>query len=182
MLRVWSKSVKRSAPLSRQAIYVSSAAFSENTPKKSSWLPKWMLKDNIVASPTFNRFNIVPASLAIHMSLGSVYAWSIFNSPLTRESGVITAASSDWALGDVVPIFSTSIVCLGLSAAIAGKWLEEVGPRAVGLVSAASWGGGLLLGSLGIMTHNLPLLYLGYGVFGTLLNLSYNLSLSSLSA
>jgi hypothetical protein len=73
-----------------------------------------MLKDNIVASPTFNRFRIVPASLAIHMSLGSVYAWSIFNSPLTRESGVIAAASSDWALGDVVPIFSTSIVCLGL--------------------------------------------------------------------
>jgi hypothetical protein len=46
------------------------------------------------------------------------------------------------------------------------KWLKEVGPRAVGLVSATSWGGGLLLGSLGIMTHNLPLLYLGYGIFG----------------
>ena len=29
----------------------------------------------------------------------------------------------------VVNVFSVAIVCLGLSAAVAGKWLEKVGPR-----------------------------------------------------
>ena len=104
--------------------------------------------------------------MAIHLCIGSVYAWSIFNTPLTREFGVIAASSADWSLGSVVPIFSTAIVCLGLSAAVAGKWLEEVGPRAVGLLSAACWGGGFLVGGLGIATHTLPLVYLGYGVLG----------------
>ena len=104
--------------------------------------------------------------MSIHLCIGSVYAWSIFNVPLTREVGVIAACSTDWSLGEVVPIFSTAIVFLGLSAALAGKWLEEVGPRAVGLLSGACWGGGFLLGGLGVMTHSLPLLYLGYGMLG----------------
>jgi MFS family permease len=36
----------------------------------------------------------------------------------------------------------------------------------VGTVAAICWGGGYLIGSLGIMTHQLWLLYLGYGVIG----------------
>src|SRR5262249_13026236 len=58
------------------------------------------------------------------------------------------------------------IVFLGLSAAVAGKWLERVGPRLVGTVSALCWGGGFFLGGLGILTHQLWLLYLGYGAVG----------------
>ena len=55
---------------------------------------------------------------------------------------------------------------LGLSAALAGKWLEDVGPRKVGTVAAACWGGGYLVGGLGIYLHELWLVYLGYGVIG----------------
>ena len=33
-------------------------------------------------------------------------------------------------------------------------------------VSAACFGGGLVLGAVGIYTHNLPLLYGGYGILG----------------
>lgn len=135
-------------------------------PKRRSIIPAFMLKENIVAGDGFNRWLVPPASVSIHLCIGSVYAWSIFNAPLTREVGVVAAAASDWGLGSVVPIFSTAIVCLGLSAAVGGKWLEEVGPRAVGFVSACLWGGGFLVGSLGIMSHSLPLLYLGYGVLG----------------
>ena len=62
--------------------------------------------------------------------------------------------------------FSTAIVFLGLAAAFAGKWLEEVGPRLVGFVSACLWGGGFLIGSVGIFFHELFLVYLGYGVLG----------------
>lgn len=123
-------------------------------------------KDRIVAEPGFNRWRVPPASIAIHLCIGSVYAWSVFNPPLTRELGVVAPAASDWSLGSVVWIFSVAIVFLGLAAAFAGKWLEEVGPRMVGVSAAVLWGGGFLIGSAGIATHQLWLLYLGYGVLG----------------
>src|SRR5690606_31624547 len=45
-------------------------------------------------------------------------------------------------------------------------WLEKVGPRMVGTVAALCWGGGYLIGSLGILWHQLWLVYVGYGVIG----------------
>ncbi|MEM1343668.1 MAG: OFA family MFS transporter [Pseudomonadota bacterium] len=126
----------------------------------------FLMKENIVARPGFNRWFVPPASIAIHLCIGSVYAWSVFNPPLTRELGVVASAGGDWSLSSVVWIFSVAIVCLGLAAAFGGKWLEKVGPRCVGVVSASLWGGGFLVGSLGIMTHQLWLVYVGYGVLG----------------
>ena len=126
----------------------------------------FLLKDKIVAPKGFNRWRIPPASIAIHLCIGSVYAWSIFNPALIRELGVVSSAADDWNLSSVIWIFSVAIVCLGLAAAIAGKWLEDVGPRCVGVTAACLWGGGFIVGSLGIMTHQLWLIYLGYGVFG----------------
>ncbi|HEX6998003.1 MAG TPA: OFA family MFS transporter [Gammaproteobacteria bacterium] len=125
-----------------------------------------LAKDRIVAGPGFNRWLVPPASIAIHLCIGSVYAWSIYNPPLMRVYGVVTPAAEDWALDDVTWIFSVAIVFLGLSAAVAGKWLEEVGPRMVGFVAALCWGGGYLVGGLGISLHQLWLVYLGYGVIG----------------
>lgn len=123
-------------------------------------------KSNIVAKPDFNRWLIPPASIAIHLCIGSVYAWSIFNIPLTRELGVVASSANDWDFSSVVSIFSVAIVFLGLAAATAGKWLEKVGPRTVGLLAAICWGGGFLIGSMGIKYHQLWLIYFGYGVIG----------------
>lgn len=123
-------------------------------------------KRHIVAEEGFNRWRVPPASIAIHLCIGSVYAWSVFNPPLTRQLGVVASAAEDWSLSSVVWIFSVAIVCLGLAAAFAGKWLEEVGPRMVGVFAAVLWGGGFIIGSMGIAQHQLWLVYLGYGVFG----------------
>lgn len=125
-----------------------------------------LLKERIVAKQGFNRWFIAPAAVAIHLCIGSVYAWSIFNPPLIKQFGVVASAADDWSFSSVVWIFSTAIVFLGLSAAIAGKWLEKVGPRATGFLSACFWGGGFLIGSIGISTHQLWLIYLGYGAIG----------------
>ena len=160
-------------------------------------------KRNIIAKPGFNRWLVPPASIAIHLCIGSVYAWSMFNPALVKILGVVTSSGDDWSLGQVVWIFSVAIVCLGLSAAYAGKWLEEVGPRMVGFVSACCWGGGFLIGALGIylqelgvqISLSLPmlssepivlqlglyLLYLGYGVIGGIgLGLGYVSPVSTL--
>ncbi|MEM6762041.1 MAG: OFA family MFS transporter [Pseudomonadota bacterium] len=126
----------------------------------------FLRKENIVAPEGFNRWRVPPASIAIHLCIGSVYAWSVFNPPLTRELGIVASSAADWSLSSVVWIFSVAIVVLGLTAAFGGKWLEKVGPRYVGVVAATLWGGGFLVGSVGIATHQLWLVYFGYGVLG----------------
>jgi MFS family permease len=123
-------------------------------------------KKHIVAKEGFNRWLIAPAALGIHLCIGSVYAWSLFNPALIKRLGVVTSAADDWTLKSVVWIFTVAIVFLGLSAAVAGKWLEKVGPRMVGSVAACCWGGGFMIGGIGILTGQLWLLYLGYGVIG----------------
>ncbi|HJO12219.1 MAG: OFA family MFS transporter [Gammaproteobacteria bacterium] len=123
-------------------------------------------KDRIIAPADYNRWRVPVASVAIHLCIGSVYAWSIYNPPLTKLFGVVTSAGDDWSLSEVVWVFSVAIVFLGLAAAFAGKWLENVGPRKVGVVAACCWGGGYIVGGFGIVTHQLWLLYLGYGVIG----------------
>jgi len=123
-------------------------------------------KEHIIAKPGFNRWRVPPASIAIHLCIGSVYAWSIYNPALIKTHGIVASAASDWTLKEVVWIFTVAIVFLGLAAAFAGRWLERVGPRMVGVVAACCWGGGYLIGSLGVYTHQLWLLYLGYGVIG----------------
>ncbi len=123
-------------------------------------------KQRIVAKPGFNRWLIAPAALGIHLCIGSVYAWSLFNPALIKRLGVVTSSSGDWTLSQVVWIFTVAIVFLGLSAAIAGKWLEKVGPRMVGVVAACCWAGGFFIGGFGILTGQLWLLYIGYGVVG----------------
>jgi len=126
----------------------------------------FLSKEHIIAEPGFNRWRVPPASIAIHLCIGSVYAWSIYNPALIKVHGVVAGAASDWTLKEVVWIFTVAIVFLGLSAAFAGRWLERVGPRMVGVVAACCWGGGYLIGGLGVYTHQLWLLYLGYGVIG----------------
>ena len=123
-------------------------------------------KKHIVAKEGFNRWLVAPAALGIHLCIGSVYAWSLFNPALIKRLGVVTSAADDWTLKSVVWVFTVAIVFLGLSAAVGGKWLEKVGPRMVGTVSAICWGGGFIVGGIGILTGELWLLYLGYGVIG----------------
>ena len=52
-------------------------------------------KEHIVAGEDFNRLKVPPASIAIHLCIGSVYAWSIFNPALIKEIGVVTSALLD---------------------------------------------------------------------------------------
>ncbi|MEQ8938637.1 MAG: MFS transporter, partial [Gammaproteobacteria bacterium] len=138
-------------------------------------------KEHIVAKEGFNRWLIAPAALGIHLCIGSVYAWSLFNPSLIKRLGVVTSAADDWSLRSVVWIFTVAIVFLGLSAAVAGKWLEKVGPRMVGSLAAVCWGGGFMIGGVGILTGQLWLLYLGYGVIGGIgLGLGYVSPVSTL--
>lgn len=138
-------------------------------------------KSRIVAGPGFNRWMVPPAALAVHLCIGQVYAFSVFNGPLTKAIGITSSAPDDWKLTTLGWIFSLSILFLGLAAAFGGKWLEKVGPRVTMAVAAAFFGGGFIVSAIGVALHQIWLLYLGYGVIGGIgLGLGYVSPVSTL--
>ena len=123
-------------------------------------------RERIIAKPGFNRWLVPPAALAIHLSIGQAYAFSVFKLPLTKVIGVTESAPGDWSQPELAWIFTIAIVFLGLSAALFGRWLERAGPRKSGVVAGVCWAGGFLLSAVGVHLHSIWLLYLGYGVLG----------------
>src|SRR5712691_1448063 len=138
-------------------------------------------KERIVAGPRFNRWWNVVAALAINLSIGQAYAFSVFNLPLARVLGVSEPLPEDWKLSALGWIFTLAYVFLGLSAGVGGKWQDRVGPSLSGVVAAFCFGSGLFLSALGVWRHQLALLYLGYGVLGGCgLGLGFNTPISIL--
>jgi MFS family permease len=129
-------------------------------------MPGLLSRERIIAPPGFNRWLVPPAALAIHLCIGQAYAFSVFKIPLSRAVGITQSVPGDWKFTELQWIFTLAIVWLGLSAAIAGRWLERAGPRKGGVVAAFCWGGGFLIAALGVYLHRLWLLYLGYGFIG----------------
>ncbi len=142
---------------------------------------RFLDRDRCIAGPGFSRWRVPPAALAIHLSIGQVYAFSVFNLPLTMVRGVTESAPGDWKRTTIGWVFSIAIVFLGLSAFAFGRWLEEAGPRRAMFASAACFGGGFLVAALGVVWHQVWLLYLGYGVLGGIgLGLGYISPVSTL--
>lgn len=119
-----------------------------------------------MAKSGFNRWLVPPAALSIHLCIGQIYAYSVFNKPLTHLQGIQAPTSSDWELTTIGWIFSIALVTLGASAALFGQWLERVGPRKAMFVSALCFSGGFLVAALGVHLHQIWLVYLGHGVLG----------------
>lgn len=134
-----------------------------------------------VAHPGYSRWLVPPAALAIHLSIGQAYAFSVFKIPLTQLLGVGKSMPDDWKQTQIAWIFSLAIVILGLSAATFGKWLEGAGPRKAMFASAACFALGFYISYLGVISHQLWLLYVGYGVVGGIgLGLGYISPVSTL--
>ena len=135
-------------------------------------------REHSVASTGYSRWLVPPAALAIHLSIGQVYAFSVFKNPLLAQHA---ADGSAWSLKEVGYIFSIAIAVLGLAAALFGAWLERVGPRRAMFYAALCFGLGFEAASVGAAHHSLPLIYFGYGVVGgTGLGLGYISPVSTL--
>lgn len=105
-----------------------------------------------------NRWLIALSAMGIHMCIGSVYAWSVLTKPIMESMG-FTLKETTWT-------FSLAILFLGLSAGFLGGFVQRVGPRKSGLVSASFFCCGMFGTALALYLHSLPLLYLCYGVIG----------------
>lgn len=106
-----------------------------------------MTKDKII-------HGAIPA-LLMHLSIGSVYAWSVFVNPISdvlhKNISLIQFA------------FSLAIFFLGMSAAFCGNIVER-NIKKSSLISVIFFCIGLLIAGLSIEIKSLLLLYIGYGV------------------
>src|SRR5579863_2569976 len=111
------------------------------------------------AAPVFNRWLIPVAAVAVHICIGSVYAWSTFNRPIKA-----LFPHSPWWFSPPYTTFTTALVLLGLSAAFGGPWVERRGPRAAATAAAIFFGSGLVVGGLGIAIHQSVVQWIGMGI------------------
>jgi MFS family permease len=141
----------------------------------------FLAKERTIAETGFNRWLVPPAALAVHLCIGMAYGFSVFWLPLSRAVGItgplacpqdmsvfeeIVATGCDWKISMLGWMFTLFFVVLGSSAALWGGWLERVGPRKAGVVSALCWSGGLVISAGGVMVHQIWLLWLGSGIIG----------------
>src|SRR3984893_2409065 len=153
-------------------------------------------RERIIAKPGFNRWLVPPAALAIHLCIGMAHGFSVFWLPLSRAIGIqksvacapdagllsaLVATSCDWKISELGWMYTLFFVFLGSAAAIWGGWLERAGPRKAGVVAALCWCGGLLISAVGVITHQLWMMWLGSGVIGGIgLGLGYISPVSTL--
>src|SRR6476619_2018313 len=123
-------------------------------------------RKHTVAKPGFSRWMVPPAALCVHLCIGQAYALSVFNLPMTKLLGITQSAPGDWKLTELGWIFSIAMVFLGGSAAVFGRWVEDGGPRRAMFTAALCWAGGFFVSAIGVYTHTLWLIYIGYGVIG----------------
>jgi MFS family permease len=119
-----------------------------------------------IAHPGYSRWLVPPAALAIHLCIGQVYAFSVFKIPLSQALGITKSVPGDWTQPQLAWIFSLAIVMLGLSAAVFGKWLEGAGPRKAMFAAAVCFALGFFISYFGVISHQLWLIYFGYGFVG----------------
>ncbi len=170
-------------------------------------MASFLSKENTIANTSFNRWLVPPAALAVHLSIGMAYGFSVFWKPLgnalmgadgkplaTCSAGAsnlaeklsgtakaLFATDCNWTQFDLGWMFTLFFVLLGCSAAVWGGWLEREGPRKAGFVSMLLWCGGLLISAYGVYAHQLWLMWLGSGVIGGIgLGLGYISPVSTL--
>jgi len=126
----------------------------------------FLQRSHAVAPAGYKRTWVAIAAVCVHVSIGQLYAFSVFNRPLMQVIGVGAPTPADWTHTEIAWIFGLANALAGLTAAVIGTWIDRLGPRLLLFAAALCFGGGFWISALGISLHELVLLYLGYGVIG----------------
>ncbi|PWA05527.1 L-lactate MFS transporter [Flavobacterium laiguense] len=103
-----------------------------------------------------NKYLMVLAGMIMQLSIGSIYAYSKWIEPLSKEL--------NWEAHDTKTAFSLAICFLGLTAAFMGKFTQKIGPTKAGLIAAFFLTIGLIGSSLAVKMDSIHLFYLTFGV------------------
>lgn len=96
------------------------------------------------------------AGVVMQLTLGTVYAWSVFKKPLMTLNG--------WSDGQASLAFTIVIFCIGVAAAFGGKFVDKAGAKKVAMVAAVLFGIGTIGAGFAHSIKNLYLFYLSYGL------------------
>lgn len=111
----------------------------------------------------------------IHLFLGSVYAWSAFQTPIMNRTG--------WNNMQTTMAFSLTILTLGLTASWAGGKIKQYTPQKMAMVGGVLFALGYILASYAFELNNLWLCYLSFGILGGMgLGLAYVTPVSVVSS
>jgi OFA family oxalate/formate antiporter-like MFS transporter len=99
-----------------------------------------------------NRWWRVVGALLMNLSLGSLYAWSIFVAPLEKEFG--------WTRADTSWIFTIAVFVFGLSFVIAGRLQDKLGPFKISVIGSIGLSLGFILASF---TNSLGWIFFSFG-------------------
>ena len=104
------------------------------------------------------RWLIAAMGTCLQICLGTVYAWSYFQKPLSTAFG--------WSESLVIWTFSLTIFCVGIAAAVGGVLLPKVGPRKLAMTGGVLFAIGYLTAAIALKSGSAPLLFLTYGAIG----------------
>ena len=102
-------------------------------------------------------FGAIPA-VAIHLSIGSAYAFSTLTIPLMAQMDA-PETTIKWA-------FSIAIFFLGISAASLGKFVQDYGPRVSARIAGCCFAAGMMGSGFAVVNKSVVLLFVCYGLIG----------------
>jgi len=107
-----------------------------------------------------NRWLIALSAIAIHLSIGGAYAYSVYKNPIMQEMG--------WNATNVTVAFTIMMGLAGFAAALFGSLVEKMGPRKSAMVAAVLFGAGQAGAGLAILSDSVVLYWLTYGLLSGL--------------
>jgi len=96
------------------------------------------------------------SAIGIHISIGSVYAFSVLTDPV-KNIFEVDSPTIKWA-------FQITILIMGFSAAFLGEWVNKIGPKKSTLLAGIFYGLGILGTGLAIHLESLVFFFISYGV------------------
>lgn len=103
-----------------------------------------------------NRWLIALSAIAIHLSIGGAYAYSVYKNPIATELG--------WEASQITIAFTIMMGLAGFAAALFGGVVEKLGPRKAAMVAAVLFGLGQGGAGLAISMDSVILYWLTYGL------------------
>ncbi len=101
----------------------------------------------------FNRWWIVIGALLIQLSLGAIYAWSVFRKPLESALNITSTQAS-------LP-FSFVLIFFALATVLGGRLQDKLGPKIVAIIGGVLLATGMIIASF---ARNITLLVIAYGI------------------